>query len=380
MNWIPPTPVERALCEAGQRGDVEVQLRVLAAEQLYVGQARHEVDAEPGVYRWRVATDPTTGTRFRPLLTRGMLPPWHPDWVFHEIDLDMAAEHTWNDPALWLAVNPGTPAALHLPASPQHRAAWRRYHAENDRSTRHRLTALHTGPLFGPLAFGLACGAHLVVRDGVPWNELGTVYTDYECDRSRLRRDWGLTDNTGWQKQISALLDYSNSPPQPEFALKVRERLRQGLGELPPAGLWRETAAGSLQDRGAPPELVKDMEELVRRILRYEARFRADGLLPDDGWVATAAAYDYGRASCLARWGLAARLCTPHEAEQSIVHAGALSKSAYYSWEAFSAGYILGRVLRFDDEEYGSFYEDALSAHRLLVEDEGSPWRNIPWS
>ncbi|MGR8006949.1 hypothetical protein [Streptomyces hypolithicus] len=39
----------------------------------------------------------------------------------------------------------------------------------------------------------------------------------------------------------------------------------------------------------------------------------------------------------------------------------------------------LGRVLRFDDEEHGSFYEQNVVAHRLLTENEGSPWRNMPW-
>lgn len=81
----------------------------------------------------------------------------------------------------------------------------------------------------------------------------------------------------------------------------------------------------------------------------------------------------------LARWGLSARFCVPHEAEQAIVYAGALSRSAYRSWEDFSAGYALGRVLRFDGEDYGSFYQDNVTAHRLLTESEGSPWRNIPW-
>ncbi|OSC66737.1 hypothetical protein B5180_29810, partial [Streptomyces sp. BF-3] len=69
----------------------------------------------------------------------------------------------------------------------------------------------------------------------------------------------------------------------------------------------------------------------------------------------------------------------PADAEAAIVYAGALSKSAYRSWEEFSAGYALGRVLRFDDEEYGPFYEQNVLAHRLLTESEGSPWRHIPW-
>lgn len=93
----------------------------------------------------------------------------------------------------------------------------------------------------------------------------------------------------------------------------------------------------------------------------------------------TTVAYDYGRAVNLARWGLSARYCTPADAEQAIVYAGALGKSAHRSWEDFSAGYALGRVLRFDEEEYGPFYEQNVLAHRLLAESEGSPWRHIPW-
>ncbi|MCS0637608.1 DUF1266 domain-containing protein [Streptomyces sp. LP05-1] len=379
MNWTPPTVIERELYEAGLRGDVAAQLRVLAAEELYIGQYRHEVDAEPDMVTWRAVQDPATGWLCKPLLTRGMLPPWHPDWVFHGVSLDWVARFDWSGPQQFLVVNGGTPAAVSLPATPEHRAVWRRHYAENERTTRPRLLALHTGPLHGPLAFGLACGAHLAVRDGVPWNEAGTVYDDYPGQRRAMERDWGLTDHAGWQTQVSALLEYRNSPAAPEFALRVREQLRRGLGESPPADLWRETAAGTLHDEGAPPDVVADMEELVRRIMRYEARFRADGLLPGDGRVTTAAAYDYGRAACLARWGLAARLCDPYQAERTIVHAGALSKAAYRSWEDFSAGYVLGRALRFDDEEYGPYYEDALVSHRLLLADAGSPWRNIPW-
>ncbi|MFI1397153.1 DUF1266 domain-containing protein [Streptomyces sp. NPDC020681] len=380
MSWTPPTHVERELHEAGLRGDTNAQLRVLAREELFIGQPRADYEAKPGLVTWRTIAHPTSGARCMALLTRGMLPPWHPDWVFFEVGLDWVADHDWNDPKLWLAVNPGTPASVSLPAAARDRALWRRYHAENDRTTTDRLNALHTGPLFGPLAFGLACGAHLSVANGVPWNEAGTVYLDYHSQRRMLRESWAISDNASWHRQMSALLDFSNSPPEPEFALRVREQLRRGRGELPSADLWRETAAGTLHDHGAPQTLVTEMEELVRRIMRYEARFRADGLLPEDGRVVTAAAYDYGRAPTVARWGLAARFCTPHEAEQAIVHAGALSKAAYGSWAEFSAGYALGRALRFDEEEYGHYYECSLTSHRILTENEASPWRNIPWS
>ncbi|MFE7571778.1 DUF1266 domain-containing protein [Streptomyces sp. NPDC057539] len=376
--WISPSETERLLYEAGARGDIEAQLRVLAGEGLYIGAPKAEVDAEPDIVHWRPHRD-EAGRSCKPVLTRGMLPPWHPEWVFHRVSLRWIAEFEWRDPQQLLAVNAGTPAQLLLPALPQHRALWLRYYAENDRSSRGRLIALRHGPLHGPLAYGLACGAHLAVGNGVPWNEVGTAYHDYTEEVALLRDSWDVTERTGWQRELNALLDARNSPPEPDFALRVREELRAGLGGPPSADLWRETAAGHAQDLGAGHGAVRGIEELVRRIVRYEARFRADGLLPPDGRVSTTVAYDYGRAVNLARWGLSARFCDPYEAQQAIVHAGALSKSAYRSWEDFSAAYALGRVLRFDGEEYGSFYEQNVVAHRRLTENEGSPWRNIPW-
>lgn len=377
-SWVPPSETEQLLYEATVRGDVEAQLRVLAGAELYIGVPKAEVDAEPDMVVWRSYRE-GTGESCLPVLTRGMLPPWHPEWVFHCVSLKWIATFDWADPRQLLAVNAGTPARLLLPATPQHRAVWLRYYAENDRPTGDRLLALRHGALHGPLAYGLACGAQLAVQNGVPWNEIGTVFHEYSKERELLREHWGITERAGWQKQLNALLDARNSPPEPDFVLRVREQLRSGLGEPPSAELWRETAAGHAQDIGASPSTVKDIEELVRRIIRYESRFRADGLLSPDGRITTLVAYDYGRAVNLARWGLSARFCDPHEAEQAIVYAGALSKSAYHSWEGFSAAYALGRVLRFDDEEYGHFYEHNVVAHRLLTENEGSPWRNIPW-
>ncbi|MFG2630970.1 DUF1266 domain-containing protein [Streptomyces sp. NPDC048473] len=376
--WASPTATEHLLYEAGMRGDVEAQLRVLAGAELYIWALKAEVDADPDMIVWRSHRD-ETGRYGRQVLTQGMLPPWHPEWVFHRVSLKWIAEFGWRDPQQLLSVNTGSPAQILLPTTPQHRAMWLRYYAENDRSRGDRLTALRHGALHGPLAHGLACGAHLAIGNGVPWNEVGTAYHGYTEELELLRDMWGVTERSGWQRQLTVLLEGRNSPPEPDFTLRVREQLRAALGGPPPADLWRETAAGHAQDIGLGQDTVTHIEELVRRIVRYEARFRADGLLPPDGMVTTTVAYDYGRAVNLARWGLSARFCHPHEAEQAIVHAGALSKSAYDSWESFSAAYALGRVLRFDDEQYGTFYEQNVVAHRLLTENEGSPWRNIPW-
>lgn len=377
--WVPPGETEQLLHEATLRGDARAQLAALAGAELYIPAPRAEVDARPDTITWRAHHDPS-GFVCRPVLTRGMLPAWHPDWVFHGVTLRWVAEFSgWPEAGMFLGVNVGTPGQLLLPATPTERALWQRAYAENDRLQENRLLALRHGALHGPLAYGLACGAHLAIVAAVPWNEVGTVYREYERERAQLRDSWGITDHAGWRGQLDILLDARNSPPEPDFVLRAREQLAAGLGELPSADLWRETAAGHAQDLGADAGTVKGIEDLVRRIMRYEARFRADGLLEPDGRVRTTVAYDYGRAVNLARWGLSARYCAPADAEQAIVYAGALSKSAHRSWEEFSAGYALGRVLRFDGEAYGPFYEQNVIAHRLLAESEGSPWRHIPW-
>ncbi|MFF1690467.1 MULTISPECIES: DUF1266 domain-containing protein [unclassified Streptomyces] len=106
---------------------------------------------------------------------------------------------------------------------------------------------------------------------------------------------------------------------------------------------------------------------------------RADGILGEGRYVRSLDAWHLGRASKMARWGLGARFGTIEEAESVVVQAGRSAMLSYRSWQEFSAGYILGRCLHFDEEEFGDWYEDMVSAHRILMSDAGSPWLNIPF-
>jgi hypothetical protein len=63
-----------------------------------------------------------------------------------------------------------------------------------------------------------------------------------------------------------------------------------------------------------------------------------------------------------------------------VLRAGRSAHSRYASWADYSAGYILGRVLHFDADEFSVFYETALGSHRSLTTDPASPWRTLQWS
>jgi hypothetical protein len=280
-------------------------------------------------------------------------------------------------------VNPGTPAELTLPAKGRHRRRWLRAVELSGHDPRAgRPTALLTtsrGPRTGLAAQALACGALLAVRNGVLWNDLGDVYDEYEMDSRLLRDGWGTGTHAEWREQMDALLEARNSPAEPEFALDIRRQLAGTSGARVAHDVWRRTCTAALAEIGAPGGLDQVVQELIGRIVRYEARFRADGLLPPDGRVRTAVGYDYGRAVNFARWGLSARLCGGQEAQEAVLRAGALAGAHHISWADFSAGYALGRVLRFDTEEFGEWYGDVLEPHRILMADPESPWRTIPW-
>lgn len=400
-SWEAPSEVERRLLEAKVRHDWAAYMDVLAGEWLYRLVSRQWLDANPGRLPARLTPvwRPEVQGWCAAVYTQGMLPAPVEDPVFISEGLgDYARDWTQQDPA-WLAVNPGSPCEAYFPASRALCALWRQ-HA--DRTSPEKSTTLRTlwvgGPRSGAVARGLACGALLSVRNGSYWNSLGHGW-GYVDERQTLARWWDCTSRATWRRHQEELLCNEMSSQVWEFTLGLRYSMAQDFGGQVETAHWRQAAERVLRSRSATAtvELTPDgvtrvegpseeeaeyqiegVKRLIGRITRYESRFRADGLLPEGRFVRSVAAWDYGRASGMARFGLAARFCSLAEAEEAVLRAGRVSAVAYRSWEDFSAGYILGRCLHFDDEEFGHWYEDMLEAHRLLTTDPESPWLTLP--
>ncbi|MFF2806431.1 DUF1266 domain-containing protein [Streptomyces sp. NPDC058000] len=351
---MPPTETERRLYEAMARGDGDRQVAAIAGEDLYLAVPQQGQDPLP------VYDDPVAGGKCIPVLTRGMLPPWEPQRFFDRVSVEELAQDWPNDK--WrLAINPGTPFASYLFATPAHRAGWLRMRAQVGVRPGGLLVTLHGGPLHGPVAQGLACGAPLAVHHSVPWNELGTAFLDYSTDAETLRAQWSVVDPVSWQQRFDQLLGGQFVPAEIEAALRARA-----------GGSGTGSAGDAPADGGAAPAVP----ELVDR---YEARFRTDGLLPAEGRVGSLAALDLAHAVGLVRWGLGAQLCAPPQAEQAVTRVAARAAEVYGSWEEFAAGYALGRALAFDNGWFGPAYAEAVHLHRVLTQDPASPWRALPF-
>ncbi|MFD9405714.1 DUF1266 domain-containing protein [Streptomyces sp. NPDC059989] len=400
-GWIAPSAIERELYETKANGDWAGYLDALARAELFMPQPRALVDAEPQHARFL----PTPDGRSLAVYTRGMLPAPTPDTVYHRQSLAWFA-NAWDhrDPA-YLAVNPGSPAEAYLSTTPADRARWR---AHWDAVTTWGLApgavhALHTGgPLHGPVAHGLAIGAHLAVGNGEFWNALAYHGSGYTRERDRLRKMWDITDTAGWLDVLQRMLNTEIVSPVWEFALRVRRILASDFAGPVDVEHWRHAAETTLRrsaERSAEPQLTPDgvtvarprptaevegeiagVQRLIGRIARYEQRFRADGLLAAGGYVRSVEAWDLGRASQMARWGLGTRYGTLEDAERAVLRASEAARGTYRSWEDFSAGYLLARCLHFDEEEFGEWYDTSLSTHLALTTDPGSPWLNIPWT
>ncbi|WP_306327916.1 DUF1266 domain-containing protein [Streptomyces venezuelae] len=374
-----PTRTERLLHEAGARGDRAAVLEVLGGARLYVLQARLHADAPGYVPPLPSQRDRAARRTVVPVLTEGMLPPWHPDWVFQQTTLPRLAA-AWQHDRWWLAVNPGTPYEAALPARAADRRAWQEAGARGGGPARMRLLTHAGEQLRGPVAHALALGAHLAVLNGLVWNGLRAQYEDYPSDVARLRHPWAVHHRADFREKLRTLIATRLVGRVPESVLGIRRTLTARLGAAPGVEEWAAAVAAASERDDRYGEDPAEAGEFLRRITHYEERFRADGLLPPGGRVDTLAAFDHGRAVNVVRLALGARYCDPREAEESVLRVLDVARRAYGSWEEFSLGYLLARLIHFDEGDPEPMYQECLALHRALTQDPSSPYRNIPWS
>jgi uncharacterized protein DUF1266 len=235
------------------------------------------------------------------------------------------------------------------------------------------------GPYFGPLAHGFACGAHIPVHVASPWNALDDPVRDYQDNRESLADSWGVETAQDWSRQVDYLLAGLNVGPEADAVLNVRRMLLRQQGHYDQL-TWENAVGDWARRQRRQPNEIDEMVRLAGAVARYESRFRTDGLLPQNAFVTSVFGYDFGRAVNMARWGYGGRFCDYPTAERVVLRAGELCRQHYSSWADFSAGYALGRVLRFDEEQYGHMYVSVLGPHRLLTTDPASPWWHVPFA
>lgn len=227
----------------------------------------------------------------------------------------------------------------------------------------------------GPHALGFAMSAPVAILHGEPWNAFASA-----VEKEALAQWWEIRHSQSWAGEAYTLLAGRNISGEVEnvLDLRVRTLAEIGLSSLTVAE-WLRAVVSSVSGGEYSDEVIDELRTRTQRIARYEARLRADGVLPPDGFVTSALAYDFGRAPVMAGWGYTLGYCTREEAESILVSAAHRARRMYTSWEQFSAGFILGQLMRLDDDSTGEVYDNAVHIHRILLSERDSPWRNVPF-
>ena len=335
---VPQTAtVEQRLLEALKRGDLEGYLRALSDTHVLVFGSRRL--AEEGLEDPRaplgLVQDIGGQDKVYAVTPNQTVDPG-PHLVYHAMTLRTmlrkCAPLTWQ-----LVVNQGSDHEGRIPVKKL--AAWVDNHPEAIRPFSDygdRLIAADSWGRQGALAASLACGAHLAVQNEAPWNAIGHVYKDYPADVRLLREGWRITEYDHWRSAVEELL--AGADGAAESVRAAGETVTAHLAAMRADGIWEaDPAAG-------PPD--------VR-------------------------AWDYGRAVNLARWAAATKLSDMDEARETVQRAGRLAAAAYRDWREYSAGYVLGRLLHFDDVDRTKYYRSIRKVHRILAEDPASPWRTL---
>ena len=335
---VPQTAtVEQRLLEALKRGDLDGYLRALSDTHLLVFGARRLADVGLDDPKAPLGLVQDIGGKLRVYaVTPNQTVDPGPHLVYHAMTLRTMLRRC--TPLTWqLVVNQGSDHEGRIPVKKL--AAWVDNHPEAIRSFSDygdRLVAADTKPRDGALAAALACGAHLAVQNEAPWNTIGYVYKDYPADVRLMREGWRISEYDHWRAAVEELLE---GPAEAAGATaKDPDALAGHLAAMRADGIWEAEV------EAPPPDLR---------------------------------AWDYGRAVNLARWAAATKLCDADEARDTVQRAGRLAAAAYRDWREFSAGYILGRLLHFDDAERGAYYRTIRKVHRILTEDPASPWRTL---
>ncbi|MEW2507540.1 MULTISPECIES: DUF1266 domain-containing protein [unclassified Amycolatopsis] len=373
MIWAAVADVEAELARARRDGDLDRFLGLLGDEELFVPMLREDAEKLAGEQGWSSAKACCRERSLR-LFTRGALPDLGADVVFLSGDLDWALHGVDADEQV--VFNAGTLGEWRVPGSAV--LPWLDANPHRVTAVEQQVERLNTaryGHFDGPLAHALACGAHQAVLTAEPWNVLDARYHDFVAEVRGLRDWWGVSDAAGWRAAMNDLVGPGYTLTPGNLVLVLRARYGAGLDPWS----WAELVVRWCADNGAQDQ-APALTDVLRRVVRYEQRFRADGLLPPSGVVGTTIGWDVARAVAMARWGLAVGHCDPLTAELMVLEAGAVARRYHQSWAELSASYVMGRALALDEEEFGEEYTSAVRVHHLLLQDPASPWLNLSFA
>jgi hypothetical protein len=227
------------------------------------------------------------------------------------------------------------------------------------------------GPLYGPLAQGLALGALRALSTPDLWNTLSAVGSDGAARRGLLTA-WGIEGADDWFTTMTSLIGLTEFI-ETESMLDSRAKsiARGGFSPSQFEEVWRDW----LTDHDYDDDAYEATHERLAAITAVDEILCDSGLLAPGGHVGTVGGYSLTWAVYLARLGVTAGYCTQTQAAELILTARDRAAQVFASWTEFAVSAVGGSLLH---EDIAGFVDLRRTAATLLTVDH-SPWRALPF-
>ena len=170
-----------------------------------------------------------------------------------------------------------------------------------------------------------------------------------ETYRAQLQSWWGITDRDSTLGIVQWLLHEGHHADADAALAHMR-------GDQPKAG--------------DPEEKAEDVQLIAEFMIR-------NGYCTAETLPQTVIAWDLERIANLGRWALHAGYLSDEEMWQVMQVAAANAREHFSSWEEYGRSFAFGRGVWHGDEEDCQTAWEIVTA---LLEEETSPWRQIPWN
>ena len=170
-----------------------------------------------------------------------------------------------------------------------------------------------------------------------------------ETYRAQLQSWWGITDRDSTLGSVQWLL-HEGHHADADAALALMR------GDQPKAG--------------DPEEKAEDVQLIAEFMIR-------NGYCTAETLPQTVIAWDLVRIANLGRWALHAGYLSEEEMWQVMQVAADTAREHFSSWEEYGRSFAFGRGVWHGDEEDCQTAWEIVTA---LLEEETSPWRQIPWN
>lgn len=131
-----------------------------------------------------------------------------------------------------------------------------------------------------------------------------------------------------------------------------------------------ELVRGGQPDAGDPEEKAEDVQLIAEFMIR-------NGYCSAETLPQTVIAWDLVRIANLGRWALHVGYLSEEEMWQVMRVAADTAREHFSSWEEYGRSFAMGRGVWHGDEEDCQTAWEIVTA---LLEEETSPWRQIPWN